>query len=1125
MKSTFKILTAAAAIGCAFPSTGQTFSHNSVLAEGNWIKVGVTKTGLYEISYDQLREMGFETPRNVALFGQGGRQVELDFVRGTSKQEIYKDDLRQLPVYHEGDKLYFYGLGTDWYEYSTTSNVSYFVNKGLNIYSEKGYYFLTDSRNPEIMAETGATADQLTNSVAVADGFWYTAHEQELNQGPFGTGQLFWGEDFSAGGSGRIEWAVELPGVIPGEQGYLTADFYKYKDDTIELAYGLVESPEEGYHNTIGTSNSSFYEPAAPRFCTVRPTSDTQTIYMEVVGDRPSSNCRLDHWTLTYRRRIPTLEGMNQDHILFPDVDKSENRNVSVPNSDRIRVMQVSDPYNPELLKINPFGTEGRANFTASAANPTLLYFDVSKPQLQICGFESIPNQNIHAEALAAKPFMAIVTTPEFYSDAERLAELHRTHLGQAVYVVTNDKLYNEFSSGHPDPMAYRAFVKLMHSANADSPETQIKNLLIYGPLSRDVRTTDKIGTPNSRHIAMQNKPDKVPFDNRGDVSIAFDFFGIMMGEIGTRYLEMVDVNVGVGYLTVQNKTEADNVYEKIRNYITDDSFAYRINKVISSACEGDNNMHVDQGVSIGNLIKEYQRGGIPSYILTDHTGYTEGGRRLQQLLDEGVIAWNYFGHSGMNRLGLDAGFFTSATIAELRNRHLPFVTFGGCDLTLPDHNMRGIGEHVILDNPYGAIAGIVSTRQAWSNPNETMMRTFYRDWIHENPKYDSQGNMLPLVQLSKSQSIGEVYARMKSDIKLSNELVYFLAGDPGITVPPVAREVSSEVSTSGKSLLCAGHESIISGDILKNGQPDADFNGEIVVRIMEPGITVGLYGVQSHGVNGKKVTFDDFQAAVGRAEVKNGKFQARVVVPASMRKYDNSQIRIVFGAYDHSQRLGASGENNILLSSFSDAGLPAPAEDTQAPAITGLAYNPELNTIEAEAIDDMAIATGNSPLRRPGCTLSIDGVAVGSSTSSFLRPSDDGKGLRMEFPLHKLPMGTHVATLEVSDAAGNTSHAEHRFEVTPAWASLNLSMDNVAADGTVNFIVEGSLDNSVTLCILDSEGNEIYSRTGSPDEMSWNCKNKDYEPVAPGLYKAYVRENGKPGHRAHSATIQVPVI
>ena len=62
------------ALALAFP-TGlaaqrtYTFQSQSVLAKGKWVKVKTAKSGIHEISYEKLREMGFSNPAQVSVYG------------------------------------------------------------------------------------------------------------------------------------------------------------------------------------------------------------------------------------------------------------------------------------------------------------------------------------------------------------------------------------------------------------------------------------------------------------------------------------------------------------------------------------------------------------------------------------------------------------------------------------------------------------------------------------------------------------------------------------------------------------------------------------------------------------------------------------------------------------------------------------------------------------------------------------------------------------------------------------------------------------------------------------------------------------------------------------------------
>lgn len=48
------------------------FTSQSKLAKGKWVKINIPESGVYEITYDELREMGFDNPSKVRVYGQGG---------------------------------------------------------------------------------------------------------------------------------------------------------------------------------------------------------------------------------------------------------------------------------------------------------------------------------------------------------------------------------------------------------------------------------------------------------------------------------------------------------------------------------------------------------------------------------------------------------------------------------------------------------------------------------------------------------------------------------------------------------------------------------------------------------------------------------------------------------------------------------------------------------------------------------------------------------------------------------------------------------------------------------------------------------------------------------------------
>ncbi|MDQ9827223.1 C25 family cysteine peptidase, partial [Acinetobacter baumannii] len=68
--------------------------------------------------------------------------------------------------------------------------------------------------------------------------------------------------------------------------------------------------------------------------------------------------------------------------------------------------------------------------------------------------------------------------------EAERLAQFHREYDRMDVTVVNQDEIFNEFSGGNRDAMAYRLFCKMLY----DRDPNKFKYLLLFGKGTYDNR-------------------------------------------------------------------------------------------------------------------------------------------------------------------------------------------------------------------------------------------------------------------------------------------------------------------------------------------------------------------------------------------------------------------------------------------------------------------------------------------------------------------------------------------------------------------------------------------------------------------------------------------------------------
>ena len=68
------------------------FATNSRLATGKWVKVMIPESGMYEITYEELREMGFNNPAQVKIYGHGGNRIS------EVLSSSFDDDLTPVPI-------------------------------------------------------------------------------------------------------------------------------------------------------------------------------------------------------------------------------------------------------------------------------------------------------------------------------------------------------------------------------------------------------------------------------------------------------------------------------------------------------------------------------------------------------------------------------------------------------------------------------------------------------------------------------------------------------------------------------------------------------------------------------------------------------------------------------------------------------------------------------------------------------------------------------------------------------------------------------------------------------------------------------------------------------------------
>lgn len=137
-------------------SASSRYADHSVLRLGNWAKIRVKESGVYQLTESLVRQAGFSDLSKIKIYGYGGalqpEKLDGDYLSST-------DDLTEVASCMVGGKRLFYAQGP----------VTWNANgaRTRNPYSDYGYYFITQTDG------TPLTVDSLT----FVDGFYPTGDD------------------------------------------------------------------------------------------------------------------------------------------------------------------------------------------------------------------------------------------------------------------------------------------------------------------------------------------------------------------------------------------------------------------------------------------------------------------------------------------------------------------------------------------------------------------------------------------------------------------------------------------------------------------------------------------------------------------------------------------------------------------------------------------------------------------------------------------------------------------------------------------------------------------------------------------------------------------------------------
>mgnify|MGYP002854386516 CR=1 FL=1 len=1073
------------------------YADNSRLANGKWVKVSITEDGLYQFSRSTLQKMGFSKPDNVHLYGYGGHLLPELIRQGT-----HHDDLVEVPLYYNKttDSWIFWGNGL--VHWNGDTRVS-------NTFARQACYFLTQEDAPSTMETLTPPSTTPTQSYSTARA--HVLHEKD-EFAWFSTGRhLFEAENYATSNSRNYT----LNATDPAGNGLLTVVFTSQSPTTNVVSV-----------TTNGTTAGSFN--VSPPGDYTYATSVTRNYDLTAIGTPATLNvnlradagkvARLDYLAYSYDRKLSTA---STGFVDFTGSAKgSATFTITGANTKVIRTGSVG----VKDALVEGTQADGKYKISVDEASQHFVAFNTSAsfPEPAIVG--DVENQNLHS--LDSIDMVIIIpTSGKLLSEARRLADAHKQYDGMNIAIVRADQVYNEFSSGTPDPTAYRLLMKMLYD-KAKSEDVAPRYLLLFGDCAWDNRMLSGAW--------LNSNPDNylLCYESENSFSdtksyVMEDYFGLLDDGEGYNILREKS-DIGIGRFPVTQPSEAKIMVDKTITYLSNQNAGSWKNLVYILGDDGDQNEHMRYANNVAeNIISkspdmEVHKIMWDAYVRVTSANsntYPEATKQIKKQMNDGTLVMNYTGHAAT--YGFSHEFVLLREDFETtKSTKLPLWVTCACDVMPFDSNVSNIGEVAVLNPTGGALAFYGTTRTVFASQNYNMNRYFMQYlFARSTDSYKGRNRIGDAIRLAKSSIISDG----REAGYLENKLQYALLGDPALVMGnPMQKIVVDKINdqeADGTSIpLKAGERVKLSGHVEKaDGSVMTDFNGIVHTRLFDSKETIVCL---NNAKADEAFTYTDRNSVLHESQdsIRAGLFSEEFIIPIDIN-FSGENGRMVFYAINNESDTEANG-------SFEDIPIGGIVDDTdfdkEGPQIYAYLNDEDFQNggevnatplFVAQLTDDSGISSSGNGIGHD-LSLCIDGRSdMTYNINEYYKHEfgDFTKG-SVAYNIPALSNGLHSLTFRAWDVLNNTSQTSLDFVVNEEMPTniLRLMASQNPAITSTNFMVSYNLPGSecdFVIEVFDFSGRCIWSHEESAGETSgvytvtWNLTNGAGAKVDTGIY------------------------
>lgn len=1098
---------------CGYPVAAQVANTHPFLDEGLkvWRQFSVEETGVQKITKDFLRQLDVPVddidPRTIRVFGRGGQMLPLKL--GEEVETLYENALiisgEQDGSFDDEDYILFMGYANDtWNAESQTYR---------NLYHDTTQYYITygASFGKRVLVQEGSDTPSAN---AVSSGAYTTfLEENEYNLGALG--RRWFGQRFSD--KQEEAYTLETPNAADGAEVVVLARVATVSTSQTEFSMKIgteeVVKAVAGYNKTsIANEPSSSYNQIRGVLYLKQKATDkiNATLAFSSNGDF-SSNGYLDYITAQYERSFTGSGGS----FLFSLDSENPVQQLAI---DAVSPETAIWELGADVVHIPPANAPAFATDVMVDANSKFyLSTDYKTPTYTRRSRVFSPTSFLNKITSFSPTTYLLITSEAFREEAEMLIN-HRKHVaGLAAQLVTLEEIYEAFSTGQQDIAAIRNFVQYLYFTQGK----QLKYLCLFGDTSYDYK---------KRTAANDMVVPTFHALNSFSLTYSFmsdDFFTMMDAEEGL--LTASDkMDIAVGRMIFSNASQARVLVNKVIDYENPENSGSWNNSFTILSDDADKSRNKDDYFlqetldALGDEIVAQKPLMNITKIHAD--AYKQvasaGGDRypgvetaLENIMSQGTLALNYFGHGGED--GLAQEFIVDKDMVSTLfhpGKYPLFITVT-CEFTRFDNHTRPTAGEMLYQNPVGgAIAMVSTTRQIYVDRGIAYNKIFSKHLF----AYDSENYT----------SVAEALRRAKNEFTGADQKrVLFYIGDPALKLNIPKREIVishmngipiEDVSDEARQFKALDKVTLEGKMLDAAGGIRNDFNGAVTLQIFDKEVTRTTLGNDQP----KTMTFKTLGEEVfkGLATVSDGTFTSTFVIPKDIN-LDVGASKISFIAFNEDKTESVGG----FSEAFAIGGINNTVDqDTQGPKID--VFLEERTFKSGDKVFDSPVLIidledENGINSSGGLGHDIVAVLDDDQTSPYVLNAfyatvlDDFTKGSIAYPLNDLALGGHTLTVRGWDTYNNPSTKTISFTVVDnntIQIEKVFNSPNPVTNQTIFYVQHNRprelLDVKISIFAVDGKriwhsSQNVFSTSYLIDSSSWDATSYNGQKVNKGTY------------------------